>query len=191
MPFSGYDIAILTWINHHLIPDSVPFLRMISFTTSYISIAVILTVMITSIVKRSKSIRNRFLILASVLILVAVISQGVKTFISRARPFTTHSFIEKLSEGGDSSFPSGHTAEAFAIAASLSLLFVKKKIIIPVFSWAVLVAYSRMALGVHYPSDVLGGMLIGTFIGLGIPWIFYRFTSRKDINNPKSQSGLS
>jgi membrane-associated phospholipid phosphatase len=184
MPFSGYDITLLNWINHHLIPNSVAVLRIISFTTTYISIAVLLMVLITSIVKRSKSIRKQFILLASVLILVAIISQGLKIFVYRARPFTTYPFIEKLSDGGGSSFPSGHTMEAFAMAVTLSLFFRKKKFVIPVYLWAMLVAYSRMALGVHYPSDVLAGVIIGIFIGWSVPWIFSRFTSTGKINNP-------
>jgi len=184
MPISGYDIALLNWLNHHLIPHSVPVLRIISSTTTFISIALALMVLIISIVKRSKSIYKQFFVLASVLILVAIISQGLKTFIYRDRPFTTHPFIEKLSEGGDSSFPSGHTLEAFAMAVSLSLLFTKKKIVILVYVWAMLVAYSRMALGVHYPSDVLAGILIGTLIGGIVPWIFSWYNPKGKINNP-------
>jgi membrane-associated phospholipid phosphatase len=184
MPFSGYDIALLNWLNHHLIPHSVPVLRIISFTTTYISIAVVLMVLIISLVKRSKSIRKEFFLLVSVLILVAIVSQGLKIFVYRARPFITYPFIEKLSEGGGSSFPSGHTMEAFAMAAALLLLFSKKKIVIPVYLWAMMMAYSRMALGVHYPSDVLAGILIGTFIGWIVPWIFSRYNSKGKINNP-------
>ncbi len=118
--------------------------------------------------------RRQFLILALVLILVAMVSQGLKALVYRERPFVTHPSIEKLSEAGSSSFPSGHTLEAFAIAAALSLLFSRKQVVIPVYIWAMLVAYSRMALGVHYPSDVLAGIFIGTFIGWIVPWIFQR-----------------
>jgi membrane-associated phospholipid phosphatase len=184
MFFSGFDIALLNWLNHHLIPHSVPVLRIISYTTTFISIALVLIVLIISIVKRSKSISKRFFILVAVLILVAITSQGLKTLFYRERPFTTYPLIEKLSEGGGSSFPSGHTLEAFAMATALSLLFSKKKIVIPVYLWAILVAYSRMALGVHYPSDVLAGIIIGTFIGWIVPWVFNRFNSRGKINNP-------
>ncbi len=116
--------------------------------------------------------RVRFFILVTVLILAAVASQGLKSLVPRDRPFTTYSYVEKLSSGGDSSFPSGHTMEAFAMAAAISLLFARKKIIIPVYLWATLVAYSRIALGVHYPSDVLAGMVIGTFIGWVVPGVF-------------------
>ena len=190
MLLSGYDIDLLNWIDHHLIPYSTPVLRVISNSTTYISVALTLMVLIISIVKRSKSLRRQFFVLASVLILVAIISQGLKIFVYRARPFTTYPFIEKLSDRGGSSFPSGHTLEAFAMAAVLSLFFSTKKIVIPVYLWAVMVAYSRMALGVHYPSDVLAGVFIGTFIGWSVPRVFTRFTSRGKINNPMSRSDL-
>ncbi len=191
MPFSGYDLTLLNWLNHHLIPDSVPVLRIISLSTTFISISLVLVVLMLSIVKRSKLLRKQFLILASVLILGAIVTQGLKASIFRDRPFKTHPVIEKLSEGGDSSFPSGHTIESFAMAMALSLLFSKKKTVIPVYLWAMTVAYSRMALGVHYPSDVLAGVLIGTFIGWIIPRIFNRFNPSGKINDPMSQPGLS
>ena len=177
-----YDIAILNWLHNHTIPHSVPFLQIISYTTTFVSITLVLIVLIISIVKRSKPIRKHFYTLAIVLIFVAIVSQGLKALIYRERPFFTHPFIEKLSEAGGSSFPSGHTLEAFAIAAALSLLFSRKKIVIPVYIWAMLVAYSRMALGVHYPSDVLAGIFIGTFIGWIVPWIFKRIIPAGKIN---------
>lgn len=165
-----YDIELLNWLHNHLIPHSVPVLQFISDTTTLVSITMALLVIIAAIVKRSKSLRLHFFKLVTVLILVLFVTQGLKTLIDRDRPFTTYPNIEKLSSGGDSSFPSGHTMEAFAMATVLSLLFSRRKIIIAVFIWAVLVAYSRMALGVHYPSDVLAGNLIGILIG----WVVHR-----------------
>jgi undecaprenyl-diphosphatase len=136
-----------------------------------------LIVLIISFGKRSGSIRRKFYVLASVLIFSAIVSQGLKQLIYRERPFITHPFIEKFSDGGDSSFPSGHTLEAFAMATALSLLFSKKKIVIPVFVWAILVAYSRIALGVHYPSDVMAGVVLGTLLGWIVPWTSRRIRS--------------
>jgi len=52
---------------------------------------------------------------------------------------------------------------------AFSTLVHRKKFIIPIFIWAILVTYSRMALGVHYPSDVAGGMIIGALIGWLVP----------------------
>jgi membrane-associated phospholipid phosphatase len=169
------DITILNWLHSHTILYSIPVLQFISYTTTFFSIAIALMVIITAYVKKSKAIMKQFFILAVVLIFVLIVSQGLKALIFRERPFVTHPSIEKLSEAGSSSFPSGHTLEAFALAAALTFLFSKKKITIPVYIWAALVAYSRMALGVHYPSDVLAGIIIGTFIGWIVPWIIHRF----------------
>ena len=172
MVFSTYDIALLNWLHSHLIPHSVPVLQIVSDTTTMVSIALVILVIIISLVKKSKPLRMKFLMLVTVLLLVTAVTQTLKALIVRDRPFTTYPYIEKLSSGGDSSFPSGHTLEAFAMAAAISLLFPKKKIIIPIYAWAVLVAYSRMALGVHYPTDVLAGIVIGSLVGWFVPRVF-------------------
>jgi undecaprenyl-diphosphatase len=183
---SMVDIAILKWLHSHTIPYSIPILQVISYTTTYVSIALAFAVLIISIVKKSKAIRRQFYIVATVLIFVAIASQGLKSLIYRERPFEAYPSIEKLSEAGSSSFPSGHTLEAFAMATVLSILFSGKKIVIPLFIWATLVAYSRMALGVHYPSDVFAGMVIGVLVGWIVPWIFKRM-----IPESKVKSGLN
>ena len=99
--------------------------------------------------------------IAAPYLLSVVISNILKPIVDRPRPFITYHDIQKLSSGGNASFPSGHTSDVFSLAMIVSLLFPKKAVIIPIFIWAALVAYSRMDLGVHYPSDVLGGAVIG------------------------------
>ena len=59
------------------------------------------------------------------------------------------------------SFPSGHTTGAFALATMLSLRYPKPGVYIPAFVWAGLVGYGRVYFGLHYPTDVMGGALIG------------------------------
>ncbi len=174
MQFLQFDFALLNWVHNHLVPHSVPVLQFISDTTTFVSIAMALMVIMISLVKRSKPMRMKFFMLLTVLLLVVLASQGLKGVIKRDRPFDTFPSIEKLSTGGDSSFPSGHTLEAFAMAAAISILFSRKPIILPVYLWAIMVAYSRIALGVHYPSDVLAGIMIGTLIGWFVPWVFKR-----------------
>jgi membrane-associated phospholipid phosphatase len=171
---SEFDINILRIIHHHRLVALDQFLYIISLTTSFISIGIVLTILITSLKTKSKPLRIVFFKMLAVLIIAALISFTLKNIIIRERPFKTYPDIEKLSEAGSSSFPSGHTLEAFAMAVALSILVPKRKFIIPVFIWASLVAYSRMALGVHYPSDVLSGMIIGSFIGLLVPLLTLR-----------------
>jgi membrane-associated phospholipid phosphatase len=168
------DIALLNWLHSHLIPHSIPVLQVISDTTTLVSIALVSLILILASVKRSKVFLMQFFMLVAVLLSVLLVTQGLKGIIDRDRPFTTYPHIEKLSSGGDSSFPSGHTLEAFAMATAISLLFSRKRIVVPVYCWALLVAYSRMALGVHYPSDVLAGIIFGMSVGWVVPWVFRR-----------------
>lgn len=175
LQFSNFDIALLEWLHNHLIPHSIPVLQVISDTTTLVSILAVVAVLVLAQLRGNRKMRMAFAVLVAVLLTVAGVTQGLKALIDRDRPFTTYPGIEKLSSGGDSSFPSGHTLEAFAMAAALSVLFTsRRRLIVPVYMWAILVAYSRMALGVHYPSDVLAGMAIGTLVGWGVPWMFGR-----------------
>ena len=60
-----------------------------------------------------------------------------------------------------SSFPSGHTSFAFCTASSLSICFPRWYVVAPAYAWASAVGYSRLYLGMHYPTDVLAGAIIG------------------------------
>jgi membrane-associated phospholipid phosphatase len=95
-------------------------------------------------------------------ILVAgAIGSTLKIMIHRPRPFKTYDFIRAKDGVGPHSFPSNHTAFAFAIATSLSMTFPKWYVVGPAYLFAGLAAYSRLYLGVHFPVDVLGGIVIG------------------------------
>jgi membrane-associated phospholipid phosphatase len=91
-----------------------------------------------------------------------LITLGLKYTVNRKRPFVTYpDQVVKKTSAGSYSFPSGHTSSAFATATALSLAYPKWYVIAPSFLWAGAVGYSRMELGVHYPTDVLAGALIG------------------------------
>ena len=76
-----------------------------------------------------------------------------------------HVFFNK---GGLYGFVSGHAANTFAIATFSSLLFNNKRYTAFIIPWAMLISYSRIYLGVHYPGDVLFGALVGVTVGIGI-----------------------
>lgn len=102
------------------------------------------------------------------------ITTAMKYSFDRERPFVTYPDITKKSAGGSPSFPSGHTSMAFATATSLTLAYPKWYIIVPSYTWASTVAYSRMDLGVHYPSDVL----IGALVGAGSAYLTYKINQK-------------
>jgi membrane-associated phospholipid phosphatase len=168
---SDLDISILRFIFYNRVPAFDNILYYISFFATYVNIGLLLTILVISLIRKSKPLRIVFYKMVAVMVIAALMSTMLKSLISRERPFVTYPDIVKLSEAGNSSFPSGHTLEGFAVVMAFSILIPKRKLYIPVFIWASVVAYSRMALGVHYPSDVLGGMLIGSFIGWVVPWL--------------------
>ncbi len=86
----------------------------------------------------------------------------MKYTINRERPYDKHPDIIPFSRDFTASFPSGHTTSAFATATTLTILKPEWYVIIPAYGYAVLVGYSRMHLGMHYPSDVIIGALVGT-----------------------------
>ncbi len=94
------------------------------------------------------------------------ITFGMKQVFKRERPFVTLRNVsyDKYNSPTDRySFPSGHTATAFSMATSLTLRYPDKPVIIAMsYLYAAIIGYGRMYLGVHYPSDVIGGMIIGS-----------------------------
>jgi hypothetical protein len=109
---------------------------------------------------------------------------ALKYSIKRDRPFITYKDIQKETSGGGYSLPSGHTADAFATATSLSIAFPKWYVIAPSFIWASAVGYSRMDLGVHYPTDVLAGAITGS----GSAYLTYKLN--KWINKKRQKNIL-
>jgi undecaprenyl-diphosphatase len=88
---------------------------------------------------------------------------AVKDVTSRARPFEANPQIHPLYAVHSSSFPAGHAATAFAGAVVLA--FVVPRAAPVLFAVAVLIAFSRVYVGVHYPTDVLAGAAIGAAVG--------------------------
>ncbi len=110
--------------------------------------------------------RRMGLACAAALILMLVTGNMIlKPLVGRLRPFTVNTAVELLiPPPADFSFPSGHTFASFAAAAAI--LKSSRRLGIPALILAVLIAFSRLYLYVHYPTDVLCGALLGIGAGL-------------------------
>ena len=109
------------------------------------------------------------------------ISGFFKDFFERLRPChdsSINSIIRTVKEscGGLYSFFSSHASNSFALASFFYFLMAKKnKYIKLLFVWALIVSYSRIYIGVHYPLDIV----CGTFFGLSSGYLFYCFLNKK------------
>jgi undecaprenyl-diphosphatase len=109
---------------------------------------------------------------------IAALSVGIgslvvaflKESIDRSRPAHADPGLDAaVATPGSPSFPSGHTATAFAGAAVVGAFYPRLRW--PLFALATLVGLSRIYLGVHFALDVVAGAILGVSIGLGIVWI--------------------
>jgi len=82
--------------------------------------------------------------------------------------------------GGQYGFVSSHASNFFALATTVSFIFKKKSIIFLMYFWAIIVSYSRIYLGVHYPLDIIGGALLGITIGLIFGLLINKFIIKND-----------
>jgi len=168
------DIRILRSINS---PQSLPsdrFFQIVSNSNIYFVIGIPATMGTIGLIKHDDQLFKNACVTVAAIAVNSGITVVMKYSINRERPFKTYPDITRKSAAGSPSFPSGHTSSSFALATSLSLSYPKWYIIVPSFSWAGTVAYSRMDLGVHYPSDVLAGALVGA----GSAWLTY-FINKK------------
>ena len=152
------DDAILAFIQNNM---HLPALDVIMPVISMLGSGAAIWVVITIILLITKKYRTLGISMAVALTLCFLIGNCMlKPLVARPRPFDLFPDMKLLiSRPGDFSFPSGHTMSSFAAA---SVIFIKNK------RWgtaalvlACLIAFSRLYLFVHYPSDVVTGMILG------------------------------
>jgi undecaprenyl-diphosphatase len=113
---------------------------------------------------------------ASILTLSSIIvAYGVNLLISlmylRQRPFVDHPANLLIPQETSKSFPSDHTAISFAIATSIFLI--NRKAGIAAYIVAVIISFSRIYVGVHYPADIFGGIVVGMLSSMLIYRVYF------------------
>ena len=113
-----------------------------------------------------------FSALCAMLIGLVVVNFTIKPLVARERPWLViENFVNLVPEKDPNSFPSGHTNAAFAFALALCMSAPKRWMKITAVCMAVVMGLSRLYVGVHFPSDVLAGALIGALCGLAGAWV--------------------
>ena len=100
----------------------------------------------------------------------------LKNLVARERPFNTDPTLDNLAQEDSFSFPSGHTSAS--IAAALSLLYYHRKEGIAALVLGILISLSRIYICVHYPTDVLGGVVVGALSAF-LSVLVIKFVSEK------------
>jgi len=113
--------------------------------------------------------RDRLIVVGAVgvLLLVDATATALRGVIARVRPCHVVEGVRMLVGCSESfSFPSNHAANSFALVTFLAVAY--RWLVIPMFVVAAAVAYSRVYVGVHFPSDVLAGAVLGTTVAFGL-----------------------
>ena len=190
-----FESSILLWIQEYLRSDFLdPIVKFITHSGDHGYLWIALLLILFCIPKT----RRAALIGAATLILTFVITNlCLKPWIARTRPYEVIDGLTRIIEKqSDRSFPSGHTANSMAVGVSLWLISRKyeilgdKKLYFPksagwiVLVWSILVGLSRLYVGVHFPTDVLGGAIIAIADSL---IVFSLYSYIRNIHSRKHQ----
>ncbi|MDR6941194.1 phosphatase PAP2 family protein [Mucilaginibacter pocheonensis] len=155
------DDRIMIDLQDHRTPEQTGVFLFLSRTNLYGDIGIPAGLLAGGIISNNKEMRQNSLYIASSTALSFGLTFLIKHIVKRPRPFVQNINIVPVYRAGSTSFPSGHTSSSFATATALSRAYPKWYVIAPAYLWAGSVSYSRMYLGVHYPTDVAAGAALG------------------------------
>lgn len=140
--------------------------KILAFITSLGNAGIIWIVLAVVLLILPKTRKTGIIVAAALLADLVLCNLILKNLVSRVRPYDVNTAIAILIKKPlDFSFPSGHTAASFAAMTALFLAKMKKAWIAALVL-AVLIAFSRLYFYVHYPTDVLGGAVVGILSGI-------------------------
>ena len=166
---NNFDLTVFKLINEKWSVSFLdPFFAAVAiYGREYFWVPVVLLMWILGSAFNNEKAKKGAVMLVVVFIAIIIIGLSLKAVYYRPRPFLNpllssvdHVLVPK---DLDSSFPSGH-ALIVAGGAAIAFLFLRKRYSIPLVIEAALVSYSRVYVGVHYPTDVLAGVVLGVAI---------------------------
>jgi undecaprenyl-diphosphatase len=157
-----FDDNIMLDLAAHRTPEQTRIMLFMTHTIKYGDYGVPAALLIGGIIRNDRQKRQNALYVGSSTVITMGVTLLLKQLIKRRRPFVQNLKIVAVYTAGSTSFPSGHASSSFATATALSSAYPKWYVIAPAMLWAGSVSYSRMYLGVHYPTDVAAGAILGS-----------------------------
>lgn len=158
-----FELKILDFIREHL---TCPFLDAVMPVITSLANGGIIWILTAAVLLIFKKTRKTGFSVALSLICGLIIGNLIlKNLVGRIRPYDLNEGVEILiARLSDYSFPSGHTLASFEAATVLMIR--DRRLGIPALIIAIIIAFSRLYLYVHYPTDVLAGIILGVLIGI-------------------------
>jgi membrane-associated phospholipid phosphatase len=153
--------------------------RSISNTAKPLAVAIPVGMFAAAMITRNKNLAiNSYETIAG-LAIAAGVNQLIKYTVQRPRPYVTDTSIFTIAGDHNYAFPSGHVSVVAAAATSLIITSKKWYVTVPAVAWVACVGYSRIYMGEHYPSDVIGGVIVGAGGALAANWLNRKFFFKK------------
>ncbi|WP_394022770.1 phosphatase PAP2 family protein [Anaerococcus martiniensis] len=184
-PWTSFEIGILDAIQKLSTPGLDKFMVTIT-SLGNMSIIWIAFIIIFLSTKEYKTM-GKVMVLGFILNLI-IVNLLLKNIFTRVRPFNIVNYANLLIPAlKDGSFPSGHTSYAFTIFTIVLFMAKKKSLKVLTGILAVLIAFSRLYLYVHFPTDVIGGAIIGFILAILAMKIYFTKNIREKLANTNLQ----
>lgn len=163
-----FDDRVLIDLSEHRTPEKTGFFMFLSKYNTAVNIAVPAGLLAGGVIGNDKAMRQNSLYVASSTAINFAFNNLIKVIVKRKRPFNANMKIHAVYQPASYSFPSGHASSSFTTATALTQAYSKWYVIAPAYLWAGSVSFSRLYLGVHYPSDVAVGAMTGAGTALSM-----------------------
>jgi len=167
-----FDDRVVADIQNTRTPEQTDIFLFLTNTYRYGDIGIPAGLFISGAIGHNQQMRQNSLFVGSSSAISYGLEYLLKHLVKRRRPFVQNANIVPVYRAGGTSFPSGHATTTFSTAMALSMAYPKWYVIAPSFLWASSVSYSRLYLGVHYPTDVAAGASLG--VGSALTMSFLR-----------------